>query len=158
MDSDMHFRGIDPDRLDWRWELADEPEDPDDELLEQTPVLRKNSIRHLCEPTGDRPDCVTTEKMATKKPGIPRESECSAVTRRPVATNQPGKPMRTMRQHAACSGGGRAAAAVQGQDPAKRLAAGSPFRPTASHTTSASPPASCSQPASRPGGPARCGR
>jgi hypothetical protein len=64
------------------------------------PVLPKNSIRQLYQPTGHTSNWVTTETTATKKPGIPRESGCFTVTHRPVAANKPGKPMFTITQHA----------------------------------------------------------
>ena len=68
--------------------------------LASVPVLPKNSIRRLYHPTGHTSNWVTAEKMARKKPGIPRESGCFILTRRPVATNQPDKPMFTITQHA----------------------------------------------------------
>jgi hypothetical protein len=64
------------------------------------PVLPKNSIRRLYHPTGHASNWVRPEKMARKNPGIPRESGCFTITRRPVATNLPDKPMPTITQHA----------------------------------------------------------
>ena len=67
-------------------------------------VLPKNSIWRLYQPTGHKSNWVTTEKMATKKPGILRESGCFTGTRRPVVMNQPGKTMFTITQHASSGG------------------------------------------------------
>ncbi len=63
-------------------------------------VLPKNSIRQLYQSTKHMSNWVTTEKLATKKHRIPRESGCSTITRRPVAPNRPSKLMLTITQRA----------------------------------------------------------
>ena len=50
-------------------------------------VLLRNSIWQLYQPTRRTSNWVTAEKIATKKPEIPRESGCFAITRTPVSTN-----------------------------------------------------------------------
>jgi hypothetical protein len=45
-----------------------------------TVVLPKNCIRQLYQPTRRTSNWVTAEKMARKKPGIPRESGCLTIT------------------------------------------------------------------------------
>jgi len=47
--------------------------------------------------------CVTTEKMVTKKHRCPSERGCFTITRRPIATNQPGKPTLTIMQRVMCN-------------------------------------------------------
>ena len=58
-------------------------------LTLRPPVVSKNSVRPLYQPTRHGSNRVTTEKVAAKKSGFPRESGDFTVTRKPVAVNQP---------------------------------------------------------------------